>query len=250
MEIRGVSFNLRLDTPVDQENRYLNRKEALFDYLKQQSVDLYCFQEVLPFMQVDLQEGLPDYTVIGNPRYEGQESTPIAYKTSRFHLKEHQTIWLTDTPTVVSKLPHSAHHRVATLLLLEDRATRTPFVIVNTHLDYKSESVITMQMSYLLHYLKSKEWQLFPLLLAGDFNQLPHQEVHRLLQSQHLRHVYEQICEMKKTFHGYSNDIEGEPIDYWYYNSFFKLTEAWIDTYQPKNGFLSDHYPVFATFQL
>lgn len=250
MEIRGVSFNLRLDTPVDQENRYLNRKKALFDYLKKQSVDLYCFQEVLPFMQEDLQEQLVDFTVVGSPRFEGQESTPIAYKTTRFLLLEHQTIWLTDTPKVVSKLPHSAHHRIATFLLLIDKEQMNQVLIINTHLDYKSETVITEQMRHLLNYLQHREWLELPILLAGDFNQLPHQGVHQLLKEYRFNHIYESICPMKKTFHGYTKEEVGQPIDYWYYRSSVQVKNAWIDTFQPKDGYLSDHYPVFANFQL
>lgn len=250
MEIRGVSFNLRLDTPVDQEHRYLYRKEHLFQYLKQQSVDVFCFQEVLPFMQNDIEAGLTGYTVLGNPRHTNQESTPIAFSNSRFDLLEHQTIWLSDTPMKYSVLPGSAHPRIATIVFLQERFTKQSFLLINTHLDYKQEAVITLQMVCLLDYLKSRNWMNQPLLLAGDFNQLPHQSVHHVLKQHHFQHIYEAGCPMKKTFHGYQPLFEGEPIDYWYFSSHFQYQAAWIDTYQPQAGFLSDHYPVFANFIL
>jgi endonuclease/exonuclease/phosphatase family metal-dependent hydrolase len=251
LKLSLTTFNLRLDSQLDGYNRYLERKKHLLPYIQQHATDILCFQEVLPFMKEDLIQALPNHTVVGEFRKAGSEAVPIAINTKRFQIKEDITIWLTNTPLEESILARSAHPRIATICKLSSVELDHPFLIVNTHLDYMHADVIEQQMHYLMAYIDSRmDWMNYPILLAGDFNQTPDSAVCTFLQSRGFTSVYESLPPNIKTFHGFQPIVDGKPIDYWFYTNHFQFVEALIDISRPKDGYYSDHYPVYLVVHL
>ena len=62
----------------------------------------------------------------------------MLFRSAALTLVDHRTLWFADDPTRAgSKLPRSAHPRIATLVGL--RAGDLTFEVANTHLDHRHE---------------------------------------------------------------------------------------------------------------
>ena len=250
MKLDVMTFNLRLDTPSDGTQRYLYRRTDLLPYLQEQPIDIFAFQEVLPSMLHDLMDTLPNYQFVGSSRSEGAEAVPLAVNQNRFTILQHETIWLSHTPHQCSKLKESMYPRIATIARIENIIEKQQFLVMNVHLDYNGEVVINQQISILFEYVKNQYPHHLPRILLGDFNQHPHQLVHQTIAQAGFLSNHPQECSHHLTFHGYSKQTKGYPIDYIYYHHPFQLLESLIDHTIGKETYLSDHYPVLASFLL
>jgi endonuclease/exonuclease/phosphatase family metal-dependent hydrolase len=239
-----MSFNLRLDTPVDGANRFIKRAGAVIDHLNQLSPDIIGFQEVTPEMTEELKRGMPNYRFVGEYRSLGAEGVPICYRLDRFEFVQSRTFWLTSTPSKESKDNDSNYPRIATILELRahnDRLIR----IMNTHLDYASSEVALRQISIALKIFQPGE----TAIVTGDFNQGPDSEaVHQVL-AYGMSSVYVHPSSHHLTFHGYTEHVKGNPIDYIFHSADLTLVETKIDRFKPSFGYLSDHYPIIAKWK-
>jgi len=130
-----MTFNIRIDVPVDKKNQWEYRKNAVVEYIKKENPDFIGFQEPTLHMIHFLSEELNEYKIIGSPRDSSGESTPIFYKYNQFQLQEEKTVWLTNTPFTPSKDVESFFPRIATYGIFKQN-NAIPFIICNTHLDY------------------------------------------------------------------------------------------------------------------
>jgi len=125
--------------------------------------------------------GLPNYAMIGTGRDDGKEKgeyTCILYRTERFRVLDNGTYWLTETPTVHSKVEGSTHYRIATWGLFEDKETGAQFLYTNTHLSYDSEPVKDYQLRIMkptMKALNEKYGTDLPHYMTGDFNMLDYE---------------------------------------------------------------------------
>ena len=67
-EVKVMSFNLRLDTPADGDNRWDNRKAACIDLITDRRPDVLGIQEGLPHQVQFLADNLPGYAWVGTGR--------------------------------------------------------------------------------------------------------------------------------------------------------------------------------------
>ena len=62
--------------------------------------------------------------------------------------------------------------RIANVVLLRDQMDGTTIVVMNTHIDYNSAKVQTLQLNYLIHVLQEISSS-YPTIIMGDFNLEP-----------------------------------------------------------------------------
>ena len=133
--------------------------------------DVIGVQEANSLWMTILEEELGSYyTIIGEgrePKNQG-ERTAILLAKSRFEVEESGTRWLTDTPTVASKLPGAEYYRIYSYAVLRDLVSGERFLHVNTHLDTASDSVRSTEVNMLFEFLRG--YQNLPVLLTGDLN--------------------------------------------------------------------------------
>ncbi len=238
-----LSFNIRIDVPSDGLNAWPNRRDFVISFIQNRNDDLIGIQEAGPHMYKSLKNALVDYESFGIGRDHKGESTPIFVKKDKFKIIESDTIWLTHTPNEESSILGSNHPRIATYVVLQMKDDRI-IAFFNTHLDYTGDQTTRIQTKHLLNYIKLIENKYNALVvISGDFNSYPSTQTIKLIENEY------QSCYLEKhknqlTFHGFSNQNEGEPIDYIFYNP--KLTMKSFEIIEHVKGYpyLSDHYPI------
>lgn len=238
-----LSFNLRVDLEIDGSNRWPNRKTNVFEFLKKNKFDIIGFQEVKSTMYPDLIEHLNGYGFFGHYRTHQDEATPIFYNKEKYHVIEHDTFWLSDTPSIISKFDESNFHRICTYGVFKQKSGTLGFF--NTHLDYHSDYVSKKQIEVVLNQIDviRKKYKNIQIVLCGDFNQNPTSDTINFAASA-LKRI---DTGPYATFHGFNPVKNGLPIDHFFLSDDIDATVAVIFD-QPNNAYLSDHYPISLKF--
>lgn len=249
MKLNLLSFNVRINVAVDGKNAWDYRKDNIFSFLNDKNYDVIGFQEPGPMMFKELKDNLKDYDTYGIPRNEGGEYAPIFLKKGLFEVIESETIWLTDTPYVESKIEGSHFIRIATYVVLKLNPNRY-LTIINTHLDYASDHIIFNQIEYLYRMIKILEIKYqTEIILMGDFNAHPDSIGIKFLSTKY-NQVYDDPKNIGLTFHAFTDQEEGLPIDYIFFSNSVQLKEFEIIHHLEKGKYLSDHYPLFAKLKI
>lgn len=256
LNLKVMTFNIRMDTPVDGDYSWEHRKECAGQMVKEQNCDLIGTQEVLHHQLIDLQTALPQYAVVGVGREDGKtqgEYSAIFYKKDRFDELDAGTFWLSETPEMAgSKGWDGACERVASWALLKEKKTNQKVFFINTHLDHIGVTARREGVNLLLDRAFTLA-QGSPIVVTGDFNAEPTsdviQNVVNTAQKNHLLNSQE-VAEVKKgtnwTFHNYDRlPIEQrEYIDYIFVSSPATVKSYKVLPMKYNNQFVSDHSPV------
>ena len=190
--------------------------------------------------------GKNGYAAVGIGRdTDGQgERTAIFYRTDKLELIDSTTMWLTDTPTEVSRVEGSECNRIVTVAIFKRLSDGKEFAYANTHLDHSKESVRELQMRYLDQHIKS--FTELPFMLTGDFNCERSSTTYKIATEEF---GYENCSVLAPNARNRANAtfVAGGIIDYC-----FRSAGAPFDPYlyavctETKNGnVISDHYPLF-----
>src|SRR5699024_67486 len=249
MNLRVMTFNLRMNTPDDGRNAWYYRKEHVAKTMKDAEPDIVGTQEGLHHMITNLQAHLPAYGVIGEGRGGGNydEYNAIFYKKERFTLVEHGQFWLSETPEVVgSSSWNSAYPRICTwgkFSHVED--SNQTFFIFNTHLDHEGQFARDNGIHLINSFIKPVLKKMVPYVLMGDFNCEFDNEVITQLEESNL----ERAQTAGRTFHNFMGGSYGEPIDYIFFSDQLQMIDAGVDQRAFNGKFPSDHYPVIGNLE-
>lgn len=244
-----LSFNVRINVANDGIHAWDFRKDKVIAYIESSDFDFIGLQEVGPGMYQELINDIKNYEFFGTGRGMDNEAVPILVKKDKYKVIESKTFWLSDTPTVESRVPGSLFSRIMTYVVLEDHEQKR-ISFFNTHLDYVSEDVCENQAKILSKMIDeiTVKYQ-SPFILVGDFNQNPDSKAINYLTSKY-KNIYEKKDRIGLTFHNFSNETKGLPIDYYFYSKQLKVIAFEIVHHQDQNFFLSDHYPLIAHFSI
>lgn len=174
--LRVMSFNVRLDTPLDGRHGWPHRRPRVRELLLFHRPDVLGAQEALANQVAHLAEDLPDHKWVGVGREDGKaagEFAPIFYDARRLELLDGGTFWLSETPERIGSVGwDAALPRVATWARLRDRATGTAFVALNTHFDHKGDRA-RAESARLIVERAAALARGGPVVVMGDFNALP-----------------------------------------------------------------------------
>lgn len=171
--LRVMTYNIRLDTPVDGPNRWAYRRAGVAAQIDWFRPDIFGLQEVVFGQKQDMIADLPDYRLIGAGRDDGRnggESSPIGYRLDRFDLLESGTFWLSPTPDKPSKGWDAAFPRVATWARLRIRPGDKTILAVNTHWDHIGLEARKQSGMLLARWLSEHRGKADHIILIGDFN--------------------------------------------------------------------------------
>lgn len=186
--LKVMSYNLRLDTPIDGVNQWPNRKDKVVALINKYNPDVIGVQEALHHQLQDLLRMLPGYSYCGVGRDDGKELgeySAILFRNSRFGLLDTKTFWLSETMDLPgSKSWDAAITRVFTTARFFDRKTQKNFTMVNTHFDHIGKEARLMSSRIIKSYLagmesgsnSSGERTSIPVIVSGDFNSEPTDE--------------------------------------------------------------------------
>jgi len=224
-------------------------------------VDVIGFQEVTDEMRDFLREKLPDYAFVGHGREADftDESMLIGYRRDRFEPIALDTFWLSDTPHVPGSRffsDQSSCPRICTVLELMHRESLRRFRVYNLHLDHVGEIARNQGMSLVLSRIaRDYAGDPLPVILGGDFNDIPASKVIRAVSSfkgagEDFRDVTEDVG---ITYHEYQPDDPSRTmkIDYVFTNAPCDASlSCTVKDHTEEGMYLSDHYPILTFIEI
>jgi len=155
-----------------KDNNWPARREDLARLIEQENPDAIGFQEVEPGQLKWLKDRLCDYKFIGVGRNAdgGGESSPVAYRHSRYVAVTNGTFWLSEEPDRPgSKGWDAALPRICTYAVLKDKATGKSFCFANTHTDHVGAKAREKGMMLVIGRMK-EFGRGAPIVFTGDHN--------------------------------------------------------------------------------
>jgi endonuclease/exonuclease/phosphatase family metal-dependent hydrolase len=271
LELRVMSFNIRYGTANDGDNHWKNRREMVFDVLRNHRSDVVGLQEALRFQIDEIREDVGVYGEIGVAREDGKtegEYSSILYRPDRFKVDESGTFWFSDTPEVPGSITWgNACARICTWARLIDKKSGKAFYIFNLHLDHVSQPS-REKSAILLAQRIHKRKHADPFVVTGDFNagednpvitylkgktvpggQNEHESKNPVPMVDTFRVLHPNIKDVR-TSHSFQGGRQGNKIDYVLAPPEVEVLEAQILYDNVDGQYPSDHFPVTARLRL
>ena len=181
-----MTFNVRQMDGEDGPQSWDHRKDALVETIRRHHPDLLGTQEIFAQQSTYILEHIPTLKCFGRGRYgdDQDKHNRIFYNPDLFSLCDSGEIWISRTPAIPGSSDWGIPRpRMITWGILNNRAGRKLFVM-NTHFPYGREADEARRQTARL--IREKLVTLpkeLPVLLTGDFNARPDQEIYTLLTS-------------------------------------------------------------------
>ena len=251
--LKVMTFNVRLPTDADGENRWQARKDILVDTVRAQHPAVFGTQELFAEQGDYIVRHLPEYAWFGVGRRgdaegAGDEHMGVFYLRDELKVIESGDFWLSDTPDVAGSITWgNLYPRMVTWALFERIADGRHFYFFNTHLPYRDEDepIRERGATLLLKRLSALPGEV-PVVVTGDFNTGPESRVHALLAGD-LADAWERGTQRggpEATFHAFSGNADRR-ID-WILVRGFDVGPVATVTDQKNGRYPSDHFPVMA----
>ena len=254
-ELRVMSFNVRYPNPNDGANFWDNRRELAVAAVRARDPDIIGTQELFYTQGQYLAGKLPGYTWFGISRRGNREDEHMGvfYKTAKLKLVESGNFWLSETPEIPGSMSWDVSlPRMVTWGLFEIIDGGGRFYFYNTHFPHRGQDAEARRrcaevIASRIDALPSA----VAFLMTGDFNDPAGGQVHEVFNSR-LKDAWETAAATsgpEATGHGFT----GAPrrrIDWIFYRAPWKVLEAETMMFNHRGRYLSDHFPVFAVFQL
>lgn len=253
-----MTYNIRLDTQSDGDNRWDLRKNELLKQITSNKLDVIGIQEGLPNQVFYIDSILVKYSYVGVGRDDGKnkgEFSAIFFNKNKYKLLIENTFWLSETPNNPSLGWDAAFPRVCTYALLSDNKTNKSFWVFNTHYDHIGVIARKESSKLILQKIKELNTENLPVILMGDFNLTEEndaiQYINAFLKDSKLISK-KKVIDTLGTFNGFDIFKESENrIDYIFISEkSIKVKKYKVLREKYKNKFPSDHFPVLVNLQL
>ena len=229
-----------------------HRAPLLKTVLDKYDADIIGFQEATPNWMEHLEKDLGEEYEIFN-KYRASfnfESTPIAWRKSRFDCLDKGYFWLSDTPDVESGGWDTwGCYRICMWVKLFDKEEGKVMTFFNTHYGFGDENQIKSGKLILDHF---KALKVDCGFLTADFNMTYTRPGYKLLEQHLIDANMATVKDLRLTCHGYNpNRTGGAPIDICFItpDTVVPLTAKRIDDLV--NGeFPSDHYGFYFELEI
>ena len=257
VQLKVLTYNIRLDTPADGANQWPYRKEKVAGLLLEQQPDIFGVQEALHNQMQDLEQLLPDYRWYGVGRDDARTSgeySALFYRSDKYDLMKSGTFWLSETPGIPgSKSWDAAITRICSWGYFREKDSGRTFFVFNTHFDHQGTQARLKSMELIREKIRETAGSA-PFVLMGDFNFQPTDAPYALVGDTSQWKVSDSFhaAEVRKTekqctFTGFKVEgAECRRIDYIFASDHCRVLS--FDIIQQNDGrhFPSDHLPVLA----
>ncbi len=261
--LRVMTFNIRMDSPNDGPNVWVNRRANLVSMIRFHKADIVGLQEVQKHQLDYIMAELPEFGWYGVGRDDGREAgeySAVIYRKARLDTLATTTFWCSPTPGKPGLGWDAACMRVVTYGRMKDRTNGRVFFMFNTHLDHMGETA-RVESAKLIKARMQEVCGAHPAILTGDFNSTPASEPYKIITAPGaapgVTLVDARTVSVQKhhgpttTFTDFKIDAKpDEPIDFIFVKKGMTVTMhgTLSDSF---NGFLpSDHYPVLAEIRM
>jgi len=254
-----MTFNIRYGTADDGPDHWAQRKDLLFEVIRQAGADVIGLQEALRFQLDQIEQAVPGYAEIGEAREGGTEGeySAILYARERFRADASGTFWLSSTPERVSNDWGNANIRVCTWGRFADTKTGQAFYLFNTHLDHVSQPSRDKGVRLIVRRIQARAHP-DPFVLTGDLNAGEDNPAIRYLKGVETNEGVAPITLIDTfrllhpdaahvgTFHSFKGTTAGPKIDFILTPASTHVLEATILHTNRDGRYPSDHFPVTA----
>jgi len=252
--VRAMSFNVRYrNNNADWENGWDHRKFAIPAMLDDVQPDVVGTQEITHDQLEYMDRECPTYAHVGLFREGGNtgECPSIFYNTQTTELVEWGGFWLSETPDTCSIGWDARYKRTAVWARMKMKDSGKEFIFLTTHLDHRGQEARVKGMDLILDRLAEINQRKLPVAIVGDLNSMLDNEalarIQKEMKDARSTAVY---SDTKYTFNGFGKSWTGV-IDHIFYKGFRKCTNYKVDTRKYLHiNFISDHYPIWADFEL
>jgi endonuclease/exonuclease/phosphatase family metal-dependent hydrolase len=250
-----MTFNLRFENDFDGENSWSHRRDFLVRTILKYGPQVVGTQEGKPSMFAFLNEHLHGYRMAAEWRHwdENCQYPTLYYREEDLTPLEGNEFWLSNTPKVhMSKSWDSAFPRMISCVLLETKQSKQQIWFAVTHLDHISEMARNQGAKMISTWAVDK---VDPIVLMGDFNDVPGSEVHRILTGARGPLVDTWLALERKegewsyTQHGFTGVPDIGRIDWILVSPHFAVLDAAIVRDQVAGRYPSDHFPYWADLE-
>ncbi|HMR89042.1 MAG TPA: endonuclease/exonuclease/phosphatase family protein [Saprospiraceae bacterium] len=251
-----ITYNIKYDDKNDNVNNWNDRKAYMVKQLRHYDVSIFGLQEALFHQCAYLDSSLTNFTFVGAGRDDGKqkgEFSPIFYDSTQYEALQSGTFWLSETPEKPGKSWDAAFPRVCTYVLLKDKNLQTRFWVFNTHFDHIGVQARINSAKLITDQLKIFNRENLPVILMGDFNIEPQDAPIQTI----TEYLTDGLTISKKplfgpfgTFNGFNQDIVDKRIDYFFTHKIKVFSYTHLDDKLPNGKHISDHYPVFMSFEI
>jgi endonuclease/exonuclease/phosphatase family metal-dependent hydrolase len=246
MQIKVMTFNLRIDVPVDGDNQWRFRIPSVKAMIEKHQPDILMLQETTPAMLKDLEniESVYGYYYVGRNVDSQGEGCPVYYRKQDWRIKLADTIWLSQTPRTPGSMDlEEGFPRIASMVVLQ-HTSGVRFRFVNTHLAYRSTRAKDLNQKVLFDFIQNFPERI-PTILGGDFNE----EIPVIQKYRTRDFEFALSPEQGPTYHDFKGGLGTTQIDHLLYQAFFQVNEVMVDRQLSLGRLPSDHYPVIGVFQ-
>ncbi|MGK3998051.1 endonuclease/exonuclease/phosphatase family protein [Sorangium sp. So ce1024] len=272
MDLDVMTFNIRYANRGDGANAWPNRREMVYQVIRDADPDVLGLQEALRSQLDDLRRALP-YAEIGVGRDDGVEAgeySAILYDAERFDVDESGTFWLSDTPEVPgSRSFGNVVVRICTWARLVEKRSGRGFYFFNTHLDHESQPSRARSVELIAGRIAERAHP-DPVILTGDFNAGERNPAVRYIKGEAARAsegtapvpsppgyvdtfrvLYPDEAPVG-TFHQFNGAVDGDKIDFIFAQPapVTEVLAAGIIRDNRDGMYPSDHFPVTARLRL
>jgi len=255
VQLNVLSVNLRKETEEDGENNWPHRKGLVVRLINEIGPHLFGTQEGRKPQVYELLDALEGYGIADRHReWDPERFYPcIFFRRDTLEILESGDRWLSETPQVhASKSWGSAYPRLATWARCRSKDSRVNFFFACTHMDHVSAEARRGQAGVLRDLLQEKATHALPLILVGDFNDVPGSAPYQTLTA-HLKDVWVESRSHdagEGTWHGFSGEAQKGRLDWILVSQEVFTEEARILRASYQGRYPSDHFPVNATLRL
>ena len=254
--LRVGTFNVRWPNPDDGEHQWDRRKARLLAFLQDWKPDVLGVQEAVRGTLAELRAALTDYDAAAVGREDGREGgefCPVFYRRDRFERLGTGTFWFSETPEEPgSRGWGSGHPRICTWVHLKELSSGEAFFVYNLHWDNEKQEAREHSARILRERITGRPVP-DPVIVMGDFNAEATDTAVRTMNAPDspvpvsaLRAI---TPEPPGTFHGFTGQATGTPIDHILVSPEWRVEDAQILVGDGQTPFLSDHFPVSATLR-
>lgn len=254
--MRVMTVNLRFPNPKDGYHFWYVRKKAVIKLILSYSPTLLATQEGTIAQLNYLARKLPGYTLFSKGRVwtDKCQYPTIFYKKSEITAYDGGEFWLSKTPGVhLSKDWGSAFPRMISFMRARSVNSDVLFWFATTHLDNISDKARKQQAEVIRVWIESR---MEPVILAGDFNDVPGSEVYKRLvkPTGPLRDTWSLLekpeNENSLTHHGFTGVPQWGRIDWILVDDAFEPVNASLVREEIDGRYPSDHFPYWVDLEV
>lgn len=242
MDLRVLCINLKVDMTFTRHHlKWSTRFPAVCACIDRLRPDMILVQELTPVALDDLNQYYQKrYTYFGsyrNPKETIKEGVGVFLRKTVFLDPTIETLWLTNTPYIVSKQKTSLKPRIA--VVVSATVDNQRMHMVSLHLDPLFPWVRNRQIACLAQTIDlSKIW-----VLGGDFNGTKHEHWFNQLAS--LMHYVQNENPHNTLHYGNGKQTRKLPIDALFVKNGLTIKHASIIDNDYDGIYPSDHFPLF-----